>query len=180
LEADGCSNGKAVPVQPMTAHGSQIATPPEPGPSGGFTVIELVVSMLVLSVLAASIAVGWRSDEGTVVYQAQLFARNIRHAQAMALSRGQTLTIMPAGDRYRVRDTSGTVDDPATGAAFEVLLQHGVVIISGSSFSFDSLGRPKSGGFITSNPARSFTLQGGSKSATVTVRPLTGFVEVSF
>jgi prepilin-type N-terminal cleavage/methylation domain-containing protein len=145
----------------------------------GFTVIELVVSLLVVSVLAASIAVGWRSDEGTVVYQARLLARNIRHAQALAISRGQTLTVVPAGDRYRVQDTSGTINDPATGEAFEVLLEHGVVITGGSSFAFDSLGRPKSGGFLTADPARSFTLQGGSKTVTVTVRPVTGFVEVS-
>jgi prepilin-type N-terminal cleavage/methylation domain-containing protein len=147
--------------------------------SSGFTVIELIVSVLVISVLAASIAVGWRSDEGTVVYQAQLFARNIRHAQALAMSRGETLTIVPAGDRYRVQNGAGTIVDPATGESFEVVLEHGVAITSGSSFSFDSLGRPKSGGFLTADPARSFTLQGGSKAATVTVRPVTGFAEVS-
>jgi prepilin-type N-terminal cleavage/methylation domain-containing protein len=147
--------------------------------TAGFTLIELVVSLLVMSVLAAGIAVGWRSDEGTVVYQAQLFARNIRHAQALAMSRGQTLTVVPAGDRYRVQDGSGTIVDPATGEAFEVSLEHGVAITSGSSFSLDSLGRPKSGGFLTADPARSFTFQGGSKTATVTVQPVTGFAEVS-
>lgn len=50
-----------------------------------------------------------------------------------------------------------------------------------SSVDFDSIGRPWSGtGLIASNPARTFRLSAASSTATVILRPITGFAEVSY
>lgn len=50
-----------------------------------------------------------------------------------------------------------------------------------STVDFDSIGRPWSGAsLIASNPARTFTLSAASKTATVILRPITGFTEVSY
>ncbi len=52
---------------------------------------------------------------------------------------------------------------------------------SASTVDFDSIGRPWSGAsLIAGNPARTFTLSAASKTATVILRPITGFAEVSY
>lgn len=85
-------------------------------------------------------------------------------------------------------DTTGTVIDPVTGQELKTVLDNGVSLIATdassvtvSTVDFDSVGRPVSGAnLIASNPARSFTLSAASKTTTVALRPITGFVEVSY
>lgn len=85
-------------------------------------------------------------------------------------------------------NTADTVIDPVTGQKLETVLDNGVSLtaadassVTVSTVDFDSVGRPVSGAnLIASNPARSFTLSAASKTATVALRPITGFVEVSY
>lgn len=92
-------------------------------------------------------------------------------------------------------NTSLPIKDPATSADFKfptetynfaVVEQVAISAVDASSaiastVDFDSIGRPWSGtGLIASNPARAFTLSAASKTATVILRPITGFAEVSY
>jgi prepilin-type N-terminal cleavage/methylation domain-containing protein len=85
-------------------------------------------------------------------------------------------------------DTTSTVIDPVTGQEFKTVLDSGVSLtatdassVTVSTIDFDSLGRPITGAnLIASNPARSFTLSAASKTATVALLPITGFVEVRY
>ena len=85
-------------------------------------------------------------------------------------------------------DTTSTVLDPVTRKEWKVVLDDGVSLLATdaasatvSALDFDSMGRPMSGaGLIATNPARSLTLSAASKTAVVAVRPITGFVEVSY
>lgn len=85
-------------------------------------------------------------------------------------------------------NTTDTVIDPVTGQELKTVLDNGVSLTATdassatvSTVDFDSVGRPVSGAnLIASNPARSFTLSAASKTATVALRPITGFVEVSY
>jgi len=92
-------------------------------------------------------------------------------------------------------NTTAPIKDPVTGADFKfpteaynfgVYEQVAISAVDASSTSastvdFDSIGRPWSGtSLIASNPARTFTLSAASKSATVILRPITGFAEVSY
>jgi hypothetical protein len=80
------------------------------------------------------------------------------------------------------------VIDPVTGQEFKTVLDSGVSLtatdassVTVSTIDFDSLGRPITGAnLIASNPARSFTLSAASKTATVALLPITGFVEVRY
>lgn len=92
-------------------------------------------------------------------------------------------------------NTDKPIKDPATNADFKfpaeaynfaVYEQVAIRAVDASStiasiVDFDSIGRPWSGtSLIASNPARTFTFSAASKSATVTLRPITGFAEVSY
>ena len=159
------------------------------GSARGFTVVELVVALVLVGILAAIALARWGSiGANTVSYQADELARNLRHTQMLALTWGQTLRLnVVSAVQYSVRcvdatapapcNGTNTVTDPATGAPFVVNLDN--VTLAGSSVDFDSLGRPLAGGaLIGANPARSYTLTGGAHTSGVTLRPLTGFVEV--
>jgi prepilin-type N-terminal cleavage/methylation domain-containing protein len=144
----------------------------------GFTLLELVMVMTIIGVLAAIAAPYWSLDDATVHTQAAQVARDIRHAQMLAMSQGRTLTFQSLGNGYRCVDAGGVViDDPAAQQPFNLTLSDGVILSAGS-VSFDGLGRPVSGGAPIA-VATSYTVAGAAQSATLGVSPVTGFVTVS-
>jgi len=146
--------------------------------SRGFTLIELVMVLVILSILAAFALPRMATTDTTVGAQADRLARDLRHAQAMAMNQGRTLNFdIQAPASYRVTSSGTTVTDPATMGAFQITLDNGVTV-AGTDTDFDSLGRPASGGTLLAAP-RIFTLSGTSRTATVTLSAVTGFVSVS-
>lgn len=152
--------------------------------SKGFTLVELVMVMIITGILA-TYAVGryFTAAETTGASQAQRFARDLRHAQMLALTWSRQLCVNVTGGGYSVHGTgagsppacnTGAVTDPATGAAFSVALQDGATLAGPGTVRFDSMGRPSNG----SSPvaaASTYTLSGGG-SWTITVNPVTGLV----
>ena len=152
----------------------------------GFTLLELIATMLILSVLAVTVSMRWGATDATIPYQADLLARNIRHTQMLAMTWGQSLHINGAGAGYTVTCVTGTptppcnlspVTDPATGSAFSVTLSNNVAV-SATSVDIDSLGRPVSAGALLTT-TRVFTLSGAGQTWSVRVAPITGFVSVT-
>jgi hypothetical protein len=121
----------------------------------------------------------WAPADTTVAAQAYRLARDLRHAQTMAMQQWRTLTLdIQTAATYRVADSaSTTVTDPATQQPFAVVMDNNVTV-SGTDTDFDSLGRPVSGGVLLA-VARVFTITGTSTTATVTVSAVTGFVSVT-
>ena len=161
---------------------------PTPGctRSGGFTLLELIATMLILSVLAATVSMRWGATDATISYQADLLARNLRHVQMLAMTWGQSLHVTGAGASYTVVCVTGSpsppcnaspVIDPATGSAFSATLSNNITV-SAATVEFDSLGRPVNAGVLLT-AARVFTLSGAGQTWSVTVAPITGFVSVS-
>jgi MSHA pilin protein MshC len=154
--------------------------------SQGFTVLELVLVIVMAGVLAAIVGVRWSAQDINAPYQADLLARNIRHAQFLAMSWGQRMRLTPSAGAYSVACvTAGAapcdaspVIDPATGASFTVTLQDGVTL-AGASIDIDSFGRPVDGGGAPLAADRSVTLTAGAQTYTVSVRAVTGFVSVA-
>ncbi|MCK7577897.1 MAG: hypothetical protein MZV65_20415 [Chromatiales bacterium] len=117
----------------------------------------------------------------TSTTQADQLARDIRHAQTLAISWGLPLrvSVNAAGTAYSVVCVNGTgvapcvaagntVTDPVTGQAYTVTLPAGITLAPvGSNTDLDNLGRPVAGGaLVAANPARTFAITGGGNTAT--------------
>ncbi|MBI3775352.1 MAG: type II secretion system protein [Gammaproteobacteria bacterium] len=152
----------------------------------GFTLLELIATMLILAVLTVTVSMRWSATDSTIAYQADLLARNLRHVQMLAMTWGQSLHVTGAGASYLVVCVTGTpsppcnaspVIDPATGSALSVTLSNNASV-SPTTVEFDSLGRPVNAGVLLTT-ARVFTLSGAGQTWSATVAPITGFVSVS-
>lgn len=164
-----------------------------PVKQSGFTLVELVVVIIVMSIVAgiAGTKLG-SSAAATLGPQAEQFAANIRHAQSMAVNWGCDVKLsISSTTSYNLTsriDYSGTdkaalcgdgatiVNDPATREAFNVLLSNDVQFTATGTIYFDSLGRPTDAAGTPVTTTTSFTLSGGSKNWQVSVTPVTGFV----
>jgi len=143
--------------------------------SAGFTLVELVAVMIIMATLSALVLPRFLHRGATEPAQADQLARALRHAQALAMGQGRGLTFdVVSPGSYAITDGVEAIHDPA-GELQRYDLEHGVLITAGSDLSFDSLGRPVSGGSLLTSP-QTWTLNGG---ASVTLQPVTGFVSVT-
>jgi MSHA pilin protein MshC len=151
---------------------------------GGWTLIELVVLMVAAGVLALFAVRMFQPKEALALEQAERLRNDIRHMQMLALTWGQSLRLTTAANSYSVGcvTVSGTapcdvtpVVDPATGKAYSVTLESGLGLTGpGFSLDFDSLGRPRNAGALTTGNA-TFSITGASAARSVVVAPFTGF-----
>ena len=146
----------------------------------GFTLIELVAVMVILATLGAVALPRLAHNDATVPAQADQLGRAIRHAQAMAMSQGRSLTVdVQSATSYAITDgiTATPVRDPAGEEQSYTLIN--AVTLAGNDVKFDSLGRPLNGTALA-NAAQSWTLTGtGGTTASVSLQPVTGFVSVT-
>ena len=150
----------------------------------GFTLVELVIVLVLVGIVAAY--AGMKNGSGSVfslISQADVMAKDIRHIQALAHTWGRSLrlTVSPGvNGTYSVSCvTAGTspcntspVIDPVTGQALAVALQSGVSLAGTALVDFDSSGMPAT--------AASYTLTAESSvTKSLSVAALTGVVTVT-
>ena len=159
--------------------------------NGGFTLVELVITIIVIGILSAVVLPSMNTlAQHSVTLQADELRRNLSHAQLISISQGQRLrlNVNAAGTNYTVTScsdatctTPAAVTDPATGANFSIDLKDGVTFSSGanSNLDLDSLGRPQLAGTLIAAPL-TYTLSGSGRNVSVSVLPITGFAETFY
>ena len=136
----------------------------------GFTLTELVMVMVIAGILAAFAA----SRISTTSFDTEGFANRagamVRYAQKIAISQRRTVFVVLTGSNIKLCYTNsgcGTpVHEPPGTNAFSYNAPSGVTL-SGSTFSFNPLGKPSAGGTITVT---------GDIARTITVEAETGYV----
>ncbi|MCK9989975.1 MAG: hypothetical protein RugAbin2_00989 [Rugosibacter sp.] len=140
-------------------------------PQAGFTLVELVMTVVILGILSVYAFMNSTSSADlSLPSQAQTMAADLRYTQMLAHT---------SGKRMRLKITSGANGSYSAGCvsgscaqAFSASLKQGVVLNGTATLDFDTLGQPSS--------AASYTLKSPEGSVkTVTVAPLTGLVTVT-
>lgn len=156
-------------------------------PTRGFTLIELVMVVVVISILTATVMFNFNTQrQHAVVVQADEFRRAVSHAQLIAISQGVRLQLTTTATGYSVRicsDTqcntaTGPMTDPVTGGPFTADFSGDNITLSVGAVDFDSLGRPQSSGALRTTPS-TFTFTSGDNSESVSILPITGFAQPS-
>jgi prepilin-type N-terminal cleavage/methylation domain-containing protein len=169
-----------------------------PRPYGGWTLIELVIVLVVLSIITYFVVRSFQPKEGLALQQAERLRNDLRHIQMLAITWNEALRVTttaatpgpcsPATQaRYEVSCVTGSatppcnvnpVIDPATGDPYVVRLECGLDVVGpGFTLDLDTLGRPKNGAALTIANAN-FQITGASVARIVAVAPLTGFATV--
>lgn len=145
---------------------------------GGFTLVELIVTMVIVVILAAAAIprfVGRGSfDIRGYADQAQA---TVRYAQKSAVAKRRNVFVLFGADRVRACYTAACapgeeVVDPVNGEALRADAPNGVTFDPvPATFSFDGLGRPSLGGPLT------ITVKlGGEADRSFVVEAETGYV----
>ncbi len=156
-----------------------------PGPRRGFTVIEILIVMVIITIVAMT-AIPMMSSASSIQIRAaaSMIAADLEYAKSMAISRGQNYSVVfdQNADSYQLEDPDGVIQHPVKkGFDYIVDFQSdsrlNKVDITGVNFSgnpdveFDSMGSPDSGGTVS--------LQAGSTTATITVTSITGYISIN-
>ncbi len=128
---------------------------------GGFTLVELVVTMMVMGILAAYVAAKLNFASYDAAGDAETLKASIRLAQKLAIAQRAAVTVNfnPAGIQVPGETTYAWHNGVSVVAA-----------PAGTSITFDGLGRPS----IVSLTA--ITVSGGGIHRLICVEPETGYV----
>lgn len=157
-----------------------------PGQRSGFTIIEIIIVMVIISIVALT-AVPMMSSASSVQIRsaASIIAADLEYAKSMAISRGQNYSVVfdQSADSYQLEDQDNNVIQHPVKKGFDYIMDFqneprlSSVGIASANFSatqvveFDSLGSPDNGGSVT--------LQAGATTITITVEPITGYISIN-
>jgi prepilin-type N-terminal cleavage/methylation domain-containing protein len=165
------------------------------GMSRGFTLIELIIVIVIISI-AALTAVPMMSSAASVQIRsaANMLTADLEYAKSMAISRGQKYSVVfdKNTESYRIEDQDGNVIPHPVKKGFDYAINfqndgrlNKVDIVDAdfdgtSEVQFDYLGSPYNGNSPPA-PLNSgvITLQAGGTTATVSVEAVTGFISIN-
>ena len=143
----------------------------------GFSLIELIVVIVVLSIVAASVSLFMPAR---TVYQsdgfADVFLQDLRFTQLLSMSQNQRYKLIVNAGSYQIQNQSSVVfNNPETGAATNVY-PAGVTITPTGTYNFDSIGVPYNNG-VALAAVLNFSVTAGTTTTTVSITPGTGFIQ---
>jgi prepilin-type N-terminal cleavage/methylation domain-containing protein len=159
--------------------------PCEKNIKNGFTLIEVIIVIVILSITAMTAIPMFSSGANMQIRSAaNMIAADLEYARSMAISRGQNYKVVfdETAESYSITDNAGTViDHPIKGVGVDYTFNFtndsrlSKVEIVSTTFSsdtiaFNSIGSPDNGGSIS--------LSAGDITMIVRVEPVTGFITI--
>ncbi len=157
----------------------------------GFTFIEMIVVLVLMSIIAASVLVrGMDTDQIDLMAQVAKIRNHIRYAQAMAMKRSdKNWGIKCDGNAYWFFE--GTDPDDSANQLLlpgeknsQILLADIDVTVAGFELYFDKYGRPytaytdeTSNTPVSAGNPLAITISAGSGSVTLSITPETGLIQ---
>jgi len=162
------------------------------GISGGFTLVELIIVIVIISI-AALTAIPMMSSAASVQIRsaANMLTADLEYAKSMSISRGQKFSVVfdKDAESYRIEDQDGNVIPHPVKKGFGYVIDfqndgrlNKVDIVDAdfdatSVVKFDYLGSPYNGNNTPLNGGV-ISLQAGGTTTTVTVEAVTGFISI--
>ena len=154
---------------------------------GGFTLVELIVTLLVIAVIAVIAAPKMSSEQVSVATEAEQLAGDIRYVQTLAMTQAQRyrINLTATGYTFTLADAGGTaVIHPVTGSSAPINLNSGTTIglspagLPNNLVAFDGRGVPYTDAPATTALAATATivLSRGTASQPISISPETGKV----
>jgi len=153
--------------------------------SAGFTLIELMVTIIIISILAATVLLQWPGSTINLREQAEQLADDIRYTQSLAMTKGQRYRIVLSSASYQIINSSGSAVTLMNGST-TMTLNSGITIgaltnLPNSLINFDGRGTPytdtASPGTALASTA-SIPMSANGETHTISVTPQTGRVVV--
>jgi prepilin-type N-terminal cleavage/methylation domain-containing protein len=146
----------------------------------GFTLLELVFTLVILGVLAKFAMMKLVTPATmTLPTQAQSLADLIRRAQSLAVVRGQPMSVSVATSGANGRVNIACAASAPCNTDSSLTLSQGAVLGNAGTIYFNSLGQPVNSAGIALTQDAIFTLSYATGVYSVTVAALTGRVSVS-
>jgi len=173
------------PARPLYQCKRQVSQRVLRGASGGFTVIEILIVVVILAI-AAMTAIPMMSSAGGVQIRsaANMIAADMEYAKSRAISRGQNFSVVfdVSTESYRIEDQYGSTISHPVKKGFDYVIDFGNegldrvditdVDFNGTSrIQFDYLGSPDNGGTVS--------MQAGGITAMISVEPVTGYISIA-
>lgn len=147
----------------------------------GFTLVELVATIIIIAIIAAAAYPRWITSPGLDAQTEQLLS-NLRYAQFLAITHGSRFRLnftLPSS--YNITSIAGSaVSNPSTGSS-TITLTGGVTItgltnLPNNLVAFDETGSPYTNSTATTALGANavITLQGDGVTRTITITQQTG------
>jgi prepilin-type N-terminal cleavage/methylation domain-containing protein len=161
--------------------------------SGGFTLVEIVLVVIILAI-AAMMAVPFATSGASTQLKsaATIIASDLDYAKSMAISRGKQYSVVfyTSAERYQIEDANGVINHPIK-KGFTYVVNFAAdsrlnrVNITNVNFDgtdtvgFDYLGSPLQGGGSYLISPGEIELSAGGSTIKVNVEPVTGYITIS-
>ncbi len=161
------------------------------GQAGGFTLVEMMMVLIILSI-AAAIAIPFATSGSSTQLKsaANIISTDLEYAKSMAISRGQEYkAVFDAGsESYQLEDSSGVIQHPVSHKNYAVNFASdsrlsrvsitSAVFDGGSTVQFNYLGSPLDGTGSALNSGV-ITLTAAGETMTINIEPVTGYITIN-
>lgn len=148
-----------------------------PVPSRGYSLIELVLVILLISIIAATAISLFPGKAVELGAQAQQLAGDIRYVQSLSMTRGARHSIVLQANGYSIANASGAVAHP--GGSASITLRGITLTFPSASYAFDGKGVPYAGSTALATDATiTLTDTASSQTRSVVITQQTGRVSV--